>query len=425
MIIFAIVFVALMAIMGTPVFIVISAFAIIGFLAEGIPLAAIVVDVYNHFANTPLLYTIPLFTFTGYLFAESNASVRIVDLSKTLLGWLPGSLAIVSLITCAFLTAFTGASGITIIALGGLLYPALIKELYPEKFSLGLLTSSGSLGLLFPPSLPLIFFAVISETSITQLFAAGLMPGFLLIIILSIYSIYIAKNKTTPTKSINTKTVFNAFWTAKYELIVPFAIMAGIISGFVTLGEIAVLCVVYTFFIETYIYKDIQINRIFLIIKECMIVVGGILIIMGSAIGFTNYMIDAQIPMVVLEFMQDFISSPFVFLIALNIFLLIIGCILDIYSAILVIVPLIVPIAESYGINIVHLGIIFLTNLEIGYSTPPVGMNLFISCLRFNKSVIFLYKASVPFIILLLIGLMIITYVPQLSLGLIEIFNIK
>jgi len=414
-----------MAIMGTPVFIVISAFAIIGFLAEGIPLAAIVVDVYNHFANTPLLYTIPLFTFTGYLFAESNASVRIVDLSKTLLGWLPGSLAIVSLITCAFLTAFTGASGITIIALGGLLYPALIKELYPEKFSLGLLTSSGSLGLLFPPSLPLIFFAVISETSITQLFAAGLMPGFLLIIILSIYSIYIAKNKTTPTKSINTKTVFNAFWTAKYELIVPFAIMAGIISGFVTLGEIAVLCVVYTFFIETYIYKDIQINRIFLIIKECMIVVGGILIIMGSAIGFTNYMIDAQIPMVVLEFMQDFISSPFVFLIALNIFLLIIGCILDIYSAILVIVPLIVPIAESYGINIVHLGIIFLTNLEIGYSTPPVGMNLFISCLRFNKSVIFLYKASVPFIILLLIGLMIITYVPQLSLGLIEIFNIK
>jgi len=424
-IIFAIVFVALMAIMGTPVFIVISAFAIIGFLAEGIPLAAIVVDVYNHFANTPLLYTIPLFTFTGYLFAESNASVRIVDLSKTLLGWLPGSLAIVSLITCAFLTAFTGASGITIIALGGLLYPALIKELYPEKFSLGLLTSSGSLGLLFPPSLPLIFFAVISETSITQLFAAGLMPGFLLIIILSIYSIYIAKNKTTPTKSINTKTVFNAFWTAKYELIVPFAIMAGIISGFVTLGEIAVLCVVYTFFIETYIYKDIQINRIFLIIKECMIVVGGILIIMGSAIGFTNYMIDAQIPMVVLEFMQDFISSPFVFLIALNIFLLIIGCILDIYSAILVIVPLIVPIAESYGINIVHLGIIFLTNLEIGYSTPPVGMNLFISCLRFNKSVIFLYKASVPFIILLLIGLMIITYVPQLSLGLIEIFNIK
>ncbi len=420
-----IVLIILMALLGAPIFVVISAFAMVGFYVGDIPSAALVVDTYNKFANNPILYTIPLFTFAGFILAESRASVRIVNFSRAVLGWLPGGFAIVALAVCAFFTAFTGASGVTIIALGGLLYPAMIKERYPEKFSLGLLTSSGSLGLLFPPSLPIIIFGVVAETSINQLFTAGLVPGLLLVLLLSLYSMFTGVRSDVVKEKISFRQIMKTTFDAKWELFIPAIVIVGIYGGYVTLGEMATLIVVYAFIVEVLIHREIKIRNIPLIMNQSMVLVGGILIILGSAMALTNYMIDAQVPMIILEEMQKVITSKWAFLIGLNVFLLLVGCIMDIYSALLVVVPLILPIAVSYGINPVHLGIIFLTNLEIGYSTPPVGMNLFISCFRFNKHVIELYRAAIPFIIILLIGLMLITYIPQLSLGLISILGIQ
>ncbi len=417
--------IVLMALVGAPVFVVISAFAMVGFYFTDIPFAALVVDMYNKFANNPVLYTIPLFTFAGFILAESRASVRIVNFSRAILGWLPGGFAIVALAACAFFTAFTGASGVTIIALGGLLYPALIKEKYPERFSLGLMTSSGSLGLLFPPSLPIIIFGVIGETSINQLFAAGLVPGVLLIVLLGTYSTFVGFRSEVVKEKISLKQIIHTTNAAKWELIIPVIVAAGIYGGYVTLGEMATLIVLYSLIIEVLIHREIKIRHLSVIMNQSMVLVGGILIIMGAALALTNYMIDAQVPMAILESMQSLITSKWVFLIGLNIFLLIVGCIMDIYSALLVVVPLIMPIAVSYGIDPVHLGIIFLTNMEIGYSTPPVGMNLFIASFRFNKPVLDLYRAAVPFLIILLIGLMLITYIPELSLGLVQRFGIQ
>lgn len=425
MTLFIVAVIILMAVLGAPVFLVISSFAMLGFYLADIPIAVIIVDIYNKFSNTPLLYTIPLFTFAGYILAESKTSVRIVNFSRAVLGWLPGGLAIVSLAVCAFFTAFTGASGVTIIALGGLLYPALLKEKYPDKFALGLITSSGSLGLLFPPSLPIILYGVVSETSINQLFVAGLIPGILLILLLSAYSVLTARREKAVKSRFYFKDVLRATYEAKWELLIPFIIIVGIYGGFVTLGEVATITIVYALFIEVFIYRDIRIVKIPDIMTRSMILVGGILVILGSAYGLTNYIIDARVPMTILNVMEEYISSRFVFLIILNVFLLVVGCVLDIYSALLVVVPLILPIAISYDVNPVHLGIIFLTNLEIGYSTPPVGMNLFISCFRFNKPVTTLYRATIPFLIILFAGLMIITYIPELSLGLVDYFGIK
>jgi C4-dicarboxylate transporter, DctM subunit len=417
--------ICVMAALGAPIFIVLSAFAMVGFYMTDIPFAALVVDTYNKFANNPILYTIPLFTFAGFILAESRAAVRIVNFSRAVLGWLPGGFAIVALSACAFFTAFTGASGVTIIALGGLLYPAMIKEKYPDKFSLGLLTTSGSLGLLFPPSLPVIIFGVIAETSINKLFAAGLIPGILLIFLLSVYSFFVGVKSDVVRERISLKQIVVATWAAKWELFIPVIVAVGIYGGYVTLGEMATLIVVYALFVEMAIHREITLRHLPLIMNQSMVLVGGILIILGSALALTNYMIDDQVPMAILETMQDLFTSKWVFLIGLNVFLLIVGCLMDIYSALLVVVPLILPIAVSYGVDPIHLGIIFLTNLEIGYSTPPVGMNLFISCFRFKRPVFALYSASVPFLVVLLFALMLITYIPQLSLWLITTFAIQ
>ena len=425
MTVFILILITLMALLGAPIFIVLSAYAITGFMMAGIDLSALTVDVYNNFANNPLLYTIPLFTFAGYLLADSKASSRLVALSRALLGFIPGGLAMVSLICCAFFTAFTGASGVTIVALGGLLFPALMKEKYPEKFSLGLLTSSGSLGLLFVPSLPLIMYAVVSGSSVTQVFTAGLVPGVVLIIILSIYSGYVAVKSGILRSKTTVHDVVEAARVAKWELFIPLIIIGGLFAGFVTLGEVATLTVAYVFVIEVFVYRDIPLKRILPVMTRSITLTGAMLIIMGAAYGLTNYMVDAEVPMVILSFIQKFITSRWAFLVALNIFLLIVGCFLDIYSAIFVVVPLILPLAEHYGVNPVHLGIIFLTNLEIGYSTPPVGLNLFIASLRFERSMLSLCKAVLPFLVIMVIGLALITYIPVLSLGLIELFHVR
>jgi C4-dicarboxylate transporter, DctM subunit len=419
-----IVFLAL-AFLGTPMFAILAAFALLGFYLSDIQSAALIVDIYSQFSNNPVLYTVPIFTFAGFILAESRASIRVVNFSQAILGWLPGGLAIVSLVACAFFTTFTGASGVTIIALGGLLYPALMKGKYSENFSLGLMTTSGSLGLLFFPSLPIIIYGVVAQTSITQLFAAGIIPGIFLMIVLSLYSSFVAKRIKAERTKTSLKKIFATTWDAKWELFIPVMLVIGIFGVYVTLGEIASIMVAYAFFVEVIIHKDIRIRQFPLIIRESMVLVGAIFIIFSSALALTTYMIDAEIPMKALEIIQAHISSKVAFLIALNIFLLFAGSLMEIYGALVVIVPLIVPIAQEYGINPVHLGIIFLTNLEIGYSMPPVGLNLIISCIRFEKPVTSLYRACLPFIIIMIIALLVITYVPWMSLALIEHFGIR
>jgi tripartite ATP-independent transporter DctM subunit len=414
-----------MALLGAPIFIILSAFAISGFIHEQTPIAAVTVDVYNNFANNPLLYTIPLFTLAGFILSESRTSKRMVDVFRSILGFMPGGVALVALSCCSFFTAFTGASGVTIIALGGLLYPILIYENYPDDFALGLLTTGGSLGLLFAPCLPLIIYAVVSGTSVFQIFTAGVLPGVLIIILMGIYSAYIAIKHGVGRSISSISEIVRAINIAKWELAIPIIILVGLLKSYVTIGEMATILVVYSLIIEVFIYKDITIKNIPSIMMNSVALNGAVLIIMGAAFSLSNYMITAEIPLMVLNIIKNMIQSKFLFLALLNIFLLIVGCLLDIYTAIFVMVPLIIPIAKNYDVNLVHLGIIFLANLEIGYLTPPVGMNLFIASIRFDRSITTLIRASIPYILIFLISLIVITYVPFLSLGLVNYFNVQ
>ncbi len=413
----------LSAICGAPLFIIIGGLALVLFAAAGIDPQAVIIEMYR-LASAPMLIAIPLFTFAGYLLAESKSPERMVELYRALFGWMPGGLAIVSFVACAFFTAFTGASGVTIIALGGLLYPILIKERYSQKFSLGLLTTGGSLGLLFPPSLPLILFAIIAQVNVDALFLAGIIPGTLLIVLLSLFSIRSGVKSGVSRQPFELARVKKALINAGWIIPLPIIILGGIYGGFFTASEAAAVAVVYVLIIEVLIYKDIKIKRdIPKIAANSMILVGGVLIILGCALGLTNYLVDEQIPMKILSIMKTFITSKIMFLAVLNVFLLVVGCLMDIFSATIVVVPLIVPIAKEFGVNPIHLGIIFLTNLEIGYSTPPVGMNLFISSFRFKRPIPELYRASLPFLGVLLVALIIITYFPDLSLWLVRLFG--
>jgi len=407
------------ALVGTPLFIVIAAATIICFHTAGIDISAIMIEIYR-MANAPMLMALPLFAFAGIILAKSNAPRRLLRVSNAIFGWFPGGLAIVSLITCAFFTAFTGASGITIIALGGLLLPSLLRERYPETFSLGLLTISGSLGLLFPPSLPLIIYGIVAKTSIDQLFLAGIVPGIFLVILLSLFSILKGINAKVPRQAFSFIELLRAIKEAIWEIPLPIVVLGGVYSGYIAISEAATITAFYALVVEVFIKGDVKIKDLFKIIQQSMILVGSILIILGCALAFTNYLIDAEVPMRILSFFKVHITSKFLFLILLNIFLLIVGCMMDIFSALTIVVPLIVPIAKAYGINLLHLGIIFLTNLEIGYCTPPVGINLFISSLFFERPVLKLYLASLPFLAILIFALIVITYVPDLSLFLVK-----
>jgi tripartite ATP-independent transporter DctM subunit len=407
---------AFFALLGGPLFVLIGAGAIIGFHNAGIDLTAIIIEI-NRLTSSPTLITIPLFTFAGYILAESKAPRRLIYLAETWFGWIPGGLAIVVLVACAFFTTFTGASGVTIVALGGLMFPVLRKN-YSERFSLGLITSSGSLGLLFPPSLPLILYGIVAGSPIDRLFLAGIIPGFMIIIILSLYGSYWSTHFNVARTPFCLHVALKSLWQTKWEALLPFMLLLAIYSGTATITEAATLTVVYVLIVEMFIYKDIKIAGLPKIIKESMVLVGAILIILGVALGFTNFLVDQEIPMKALSFIQDHIHSKLVFLLAINCFLLIVGCLMDIFSAIIVVVPLIIPIAAAFGIDPIHLGIIFLANLEIGYLTPPVGINLFISSLKFQKSIVRLYVSVLPFIILLILALLLITYIPDLSLWL-------
>jgi C4-dicarboxylate transporter DctM subunit len=414
--------VIIFALFGTPLFIVFNGITLSGFNSVGLDPALIINEIYNKIAGNSILLAIPLFTFAGYVLAESGTPTRLINVSKAFLGWLYGGVAIVALVSCAIFTAFTGASGVTIIALGGLLYTVLRKEEYPDKFTLGLLTSSGSLGLLFPPSLAIILYGIVAETSIDKLFIAGIIPGLLMVIMLSLYSIKKGSVSSVAKTEFSFGYILKTLRDMVWEVPLPFIIIGGIYSGFFTVTEAASICAFYVLIVEVFIYREIKLFRdIPRIMREGMILVGGILIILGSALGLTNYLIDQQVPMKILDFMKEFITNKYVFLILLNIFLLIVGCLMDIFSAIVVVVPLIKPVALQVGIDPIHLAMIFLVNLQIGYITPPVGLSLFIASFRFSKPIIELYRASVPFLIILLIALLIITYFPQLSLFLLKL----
>lgn len=405
----------LLAIIGVPLFIIMSLAALVAFSFSGVEISSVAVEFYR-ISSAPTLMTIPLFTFAGYLMAESNSPKRLLRLAETGLGWMPGGVSIVALVVCAFFTAFTGASGVTIIALGGLIYPILMDEGYSEKFTLGAITASGSLGLLFPPSLPIILYGLVAKVDIDKLFKAGIVPGIVIMVILSLWSIYNGPKKKNLRKSI-LKDFIAALKEAYLEALLPIIILVGIYGGFLTVTEAAAITALYIFVIEVLIYKDLNLkNDVPKVIIDSMSLVGGILLILCCALGFTNFLVDEEIPMKIFALMKLYLTDKYSFLLFLNIFLLIVGCLMDIFSAIIVVVPLIIPIATDFGIDPVHLAIIFLANLEIGYLTPPVGINLFIASFRFNRPITELYKASVPFLLLLILSLVIITYVPALSL---------
>ncbi|MFH1017163.1 MAG: TRAP transporter large permease subunit [Pseudomonadota bacterium] len=405
----------LIALLGAPIFTVIAAVGIFAFNRAGIDTAALIVELYR-LVSFPALIAIPLFTFAGYVLAESQAPRRMISLAQSLFGWMPGGLAIVALLSTAVFTAFSGASGVTIIALGGLIYPALIKEKYPERFSLGLMTTSGSLGLLFPPSLPIILYSIVSRVNIDRLFRAALLPGILLIVVLSIYSVRTAIRAGVPRHPFDWKTVWAALKDAAWEVPLPFVVIGGIYGGLITATEAAAVTAFYVLVVEVLIRRDLKFfGDMPRVLKESMILVGAILIMLGTAMGVTNYIIDEQIPMKLFALISQFVSNKFVFLMILNLFLLVMNMI-EIFSAIIIVVPIIVPVAMQYQVDPVHLGIIFLLNLEIGYMTPPLGLNLFLSSMRFKKPLTATYRAVLPFFALLLAVLLLITYFPALSL---------
>jgi C4-dicarboxylate transporter DctM subunit len=416
------------ALMGAPLFAVIAASALWGFFQQDINLSVVAIEIYR-LTEMPVLTAIPLFTFAGYLLGESKAPQRLVRITDALLGWVPGGLAIVALIACALFTAFTGASGVTIVALGALLYPALKKAGYSTNFNLGLITTSGSLGLLFAPSLPLILYGVVAQqlaldipVSIDDLFLAGIIPGTLMLVALSIYSAIQPRDPV----AIANKTKFDAkeavaaIKDTSWEAPLPFIVLGGIYGGFIAVSEAAAITAFYVLLVTVVIRQEISLRKLPIVMRDSMKLVGAIMVILAVSLASTNYMIDAGIPTAIFDFISEHIDSQLTFLFLLFLFLLVLGMMLDIFSAIVIMVPIILPIAIQFGIHPVHLGILFLANMQLGYFTPPVGMNLFIASFRFQRPVTELYRATIPFFFILLTTVLLITYVPWLSLVFID-----
>ncbi len=415
--------IVMLALLGAPLFAVVLAAALLGFYSSEIDLSVVAIELYR-LTDTPLLVALPLFTFSGYLMSESNTSKRLVALMQSIIGWMPSGLALAGFAACAVFTALTGASGVTIVALGALLYPALVNSGYSERFSLGLVTASGSLGLLIVPSVPLILYGIVAQQldvgepfTIQDLFIAGILPALLMIVLLTLYSLWVHRGGVIPRITFSWANLGRALWAARWELPLPVFVLGGIYGGYFAISEAAAMTALYVLFAEVVLYREISLRRLPQIMVESMVMVGGILLILGVAMAFTNFLVDAEVPQRLFDYSQEHIKSPITFLILLNILLLMLGAILDIFAALVIMVPLILPLAVGYGIHPVHLGIIFLANMQIGYFTPPIGMNLFIASYRFKKPVLELYAASLPFMLVLLVALMVITYVPALSLA--------
>ena len=410
-------------IFGAPIFIALGGLAVLFYFGADIPVASIPAETYRIVTDS-ILPTIPLFTLTGYILAEGGASKRFVRLFNSWFGWMPGGLAIATIMVCTFFTTFTGASGVTILAMGGLLLPILLKSGYGKTFSVGLLTATGSIGLLFPPSLPLILYGISAQISILDLFKGGFLPGVLLVAVVIIFSMLQGAKAKVARIPFVLKDALSSLWETKWELMIPVLILYGIFGGWTSLVEAAAFVAIYAFIVEIFVYKDISLTKdLPKILLKCVILVGGVLVIIGVAMGFTSYIVLQQIPEVIRDWVALHISSPLIFLLVLNVVLLVVGALMDIFSAIIVVVPLILPIAKHFGIDPVHLGIIFIANLELGYLTPPVGMNLFLSAYRFEMSVGEVTKASFKFLILMLLAVLIITYVPWLTTFMVKLLS--
>ncbi|MCD6570288.1 MAG: TRAP transporter large permease subunit [Deltaproteobacteria bacterium] len=410
----------LMVLIGAPLYTVLAGAALYCFYITEIPLMVVINEMYR-LTDQEIFITLPLFTFAGVMMSRTHMPERLLDFSRALLGWLPGGMAIVALLMCALVTAFTGVTGVTIVAVGVLLYPALVRNGYSNLFNLGLLTSSGSFGLLIPPAVPLILFAIIAKIGPANLFLAGALPMLLMIVLLCLYSIREGIKLKMPRNRPSLKTLGQATWRFKWELPVLLVIPLGIFGGYLTAIEAASVMAFYVLVVEVLILREISFKDFPKVTKESMVLIGGILVIIMASLATSNFFIQEEVPTRLFNFLHHYIHTRIGFLLLLNVFLLILGCLLDIFSSIVIVVPLLLPIAEMYGINLYHLGIIFLANMQIGYSTPPLGMNLFIASHCFKEPVVRLFRATLPFLAILLVALMIITYWSDLSLYLLKL----
>ncbi len=410
----------LATVLGAPVFTALGGAALILFWAEDVPIAAVPLTHYSLVVN-PSLPTVPLFTLAGYFLAEGGASRRLVRVFNELFGRIRGGPAIVTAVVCAFFTSFTGGSGVTILALGGVLMPVLLGAKYKERDALGLLTGAGSLGILFPPCLPLILYAIIASqakaaVTIEQIFLGGLLPGCLMVA-LAIWWGVAAGPKTEPTRGrLDFREARVAVWKAKWELLLPVVALVALFGGFATPVEAAAVTALYAFIVETFVYGDLKLFKdVPRAVTDCGLLVGGVLLILGVALGFTQYLVDAQVPDHAVAWATAAIQSKWLFLLGLNVVLLFVGGLVEIYAAIVVVVPLLVPLGLAFGIDPIHLGIIFLANMELGFLAPPVGLNLLLASYRFNKPMVEVMRAVLPMLGVQFIGVLLITYVPPLT----------
>ena len=411
-----------LAFLGTPLFAIMGGASEIAWLLHRDAayhhlryIAPTVLD--ERFAGSPILVTIPLFTFVGYVMAESKTPDRIVRASSAFFGWMPGGLAIVCIVASAFFTTLTGGSGVTIVAIGGLLYPALRKQGYSDAFALGLVTTGGSLGLLLPPSLPILVYSLVAGIDFNKTFKAGLLPGVLVMAMLGVYAAYVGLREKVKLSKVNGREMLAALWLLKWELLIPVIILGGLATGLTSLDESAGLAALYTLGIEVYIYKDLSLKKdLPRIAKSSMALAGAVILILAMANALINYVIQEHIPNQVLDFMVKLgLTQTWQFLIVLNVFLLVLGMLMDGFSAILVAVPLILPFAARFTLGPFHMAMIFLLNLEIAYCCPPLGLNLFISSFRFNRPVVDLYKIVLPFAGILALALIMVSYIPLIS----------
>jgi tripartite ATP-independent transporter DctM subunit len=415
-------------VLGTPVFVAMAGLALFFFFRDGLPVTAVSAEVYR-LISSPTLPAIPLLTACGYVLAESQASMRLLRFFKSLLGWMPGGLAVIVIAVCALFTTFTGGSGITVIAIGGLVYPMLREDGYPDGFSLGLVTAAGSLGLLFPPSLPVILYSVVAGTReqnvpADSLYLAGLLPGLLMILLVAAYAVRRGHALGIPRQRFAPRELGAAFWAAKWELAIPVFVVTLFLTGKASLVETAAAALVFAVFVECVVTRDLHpTGDLPRALVKSSVLTGAVLILLSAAMGITSYIVDAQIPDALVAWVRTHIESRVVFLLALNALLIVVGSLVDIFSAIVVLAPLLVPMAVAFGVHPIHLGVIFLANLELGYLTPPVGLNLFLAASRFARPLTVVVRTVVPFLLLMALSVLLTTYVPALSLGVLRWFG--
>ena len=412
--------IALATLVGAPVFVAMGGVALVLFFKDGVTVSAVMADVYRLMVS-PTLPAVPLLTACGFVLAESNASHRLVRFFRALFGWMPGGVAVLVAAVCALFTTFTGGSGVTIMALGGLLYPILRKDGYSEGYSLGLVTASGSLGLLLPPSLPVILYSIVASVPPDSLYIAALVPGVLLILLVALHGIRVGRKVHSVRQPFSGREALSAAWGAKWELAIPFMVVVLFSTGMATIVEAAAAGFAFAIIVECFVTRDIHwVRDLPNVLLKAAVLCGAVLILLSCALGLTSWLVDAQIPDALLSTVKTHISSPLVFLLVLNVVLLVLGSVLEIYSAIIILAPLVAPLGAAFGIDPVHLGVIFLANLELGFLCPPMGLNLFLAASRFQKPLPYLYRRALPFLLIMTVGVLLITYLPAITTGVVR-----